>query len=106
MYSLHLHQWLNTLKQRSEKRSETKNQYINFDFIRSSAAEVERLRITIKYILPDQRLKHNPNLLGVNLFLKVNLKYWIQNDFTQTMVDQYSEHARSRIGEDESQESI
>jgi len=69
----------NSFLQRYAKRAKTSctdDEYINCDFILGSAAEVERLWSTCKYILCENRMRLSPQLFEALAFLKVNSRLW------------------------------
>ena len=61
---------------RKRMQSVTQENYINFDYILGSVAEVERLWSMARYVLQDQRTIMKPMNLEALLFLKVNSGFW------------------------------
>ena len=79
--------------------------YKNVDFICGSAAEVERLWSTCKYILTNVRSRMTPNLFEALVFLKVNHDYWdersVQVAYDKALKGVQSSKVQSMVNEDE-----
>ena len=77
----------------------------NVDYICGSAAEVERLRSSCKYILTNTRSRMTPNLFEALIFLKVNYDYWdaaaVQVAYTDALKGSQSDKIVAMINQDD-----
>jgi len=86
--------------------------YVDCDFICGSAAEVERLWSTARYILTSQRRSMTPLVFEVLLFLKTNQRFWDHDDIIldaihRAKVESRNERLSKRLGEEaQEQETI
>jgi len=104
-----------TAKERLQKRKAARvhgilttdsNRYINVDFIRGSAAEVERLWSAAKRILTDTRSRTTPRLFEAILYLKFNKDYWGQYEVNIAIINAREHMATERQKDNEAYEAV
>jgi len=94
----------NSFLQRYAKKAKTSctdDEYINCDFILGSAAEVERLWSTCKYILCENRMRLSPQLFEALVFLKVNSRLWDAQMVSEATYSARINRASARLSEHE-----
>ncbi len=74
-----------------------RNEFIDFDFILGSVAEVERLWSLAKYVLTDHRRQMTPQLSEALVFLKMNHRFWDARLFIEAIGGARSERAKARM---------
>ena len=89
---------LESITQREHARAsglDEMSPYVNCDFICGSAAEVERLWSTARYILTSQRRSMSPLVFETLLFLKTNQRFWDHDDIILEAIGKAKFEARS-----------
>jgi len=82
---------------KKSKLNSNEDPYINCDFILGSAAEVERLWSTCKYILCENRRRLTPQLFEALVFLKVNGRFWDAKMVSQATYNARNDRASLRF---------